>query len=109
MSLNLPWHSSSNRQPTEVTQFINHVNSVAGTLIFRTDAGMADLKALGNPDGPHTLVKDLLGTHLRAILSLTTFDYAVNEILIGMSCRFFNGWQYQTSACFCDKWRRCFN
>ncbi|MCE2811452.1 MAG: hypothetical protein LW850_13790 [Planctomycetaceae bacterium] len=53
------------------------MNSGAGTLIVRTDAGLAYLKALGNPDGPHALVKDLLGTHLSAILGLPTFDYAI--------------------------------
>jgi len=38
------------------------------------------LKALGNPDGPHALAKDLLGTHLAAKLGLPTFDYALIEI-----------------------------
>ena len=80
MAIEIPWHSSSNWQPTEVSQFINHVNSGAGTLIVRTDAGLAYLKALGNPDGPHALVKDLLGTHLAAMLGLPTFDYAVIEV-----------------------------
>ena len=70
MAISLPWHSSHDWQPTEVIQFINHVNSGAGTLIVRTDAGLAYLKALGNPDGPHALVKDLLGTHLAAMLGL---------------------------------------
>lgn len=80
MTLSLPWHSNSAWQPTEVTQFINHMNSGAGTLIVRTDAGLAYLKALGNPDGPHALVKDLLGTHLATMLGLPTFDYAVIEV-----------------------------
>ena len=80
MSVSIPWHSSSNWQPTEVTLFIDHVDSGAGTLIVRTDAGLAYLKALGNPDGPHALVKDLLGTHLAAMLSLPTFDYSLIEV-----------------------------
>ena len=80
MTIALPWHSNPSWQPTEVTQFVNHVNSGAGTLIVRTDAGLAYLKALGNPDGPHALVKDLLGTHLAATLGLPTFDYAVIEV-----------------------------
>jgi len=80
MTIALPWHSNPSWQPTEVTQFINHVNSGAGTLIVRTDAGLAYLKAIGNPDGPHALVKDLLGTHLAAMLGLPTFDYAVIEV-----------------------------
>ncbi len=80
MTISIPWHSTSKWQPTEVTQFINHVNSGAGTLIVGTDAGPGYLKALGNPDGPHALAKDFLGTHLAAKLGLPTFDYAVIEI-----------------------------
>ncbi len=53
MTVSILWHSSSNWQPTEVTQFVNHVNSGAGTLIVRTDAGLAYLKALGNPEVHH--------------------------------------------------------
>lgn len=34
MTIALPWHSNPSWQPTEVTQFINHVNSGAGTLLF---------------------------------------------------------------------------
>ena len=91
MPISLPWHASSNWQPTEVTQFINHVNSGAGTLIVGTDAGLAYLKALGNPDGPHALAKDLLGTHLAAMLGLPTFDYAVIEITELDELPFFKG------------------
>lgn len=80
MSISVPWHSSRSWQPTEVTQFVNHVNSGAGTLIVETDAGLGYLKALGNPDSPHALAKDFLGTHLAAMLGLPTFDYAVIEI-----------------------------
>ena len=67
-------------RPTEVTQFIANKDSGAGTLIVGTDAGLGYLKALGNPDGPHALAKDLLGTHLAAKLGLPTFDYALIEI-----------------------------
>jgi hypothetical protein len=65
MAVSIPWHSSGNWQPTEVNQFINHVNSGAGTLIVRTDAGLAYLKALGNPDGPHALWLWTLGYAIR--------------------------------------------
>ncbi len=63
-----------------VTQFIGNIDSGAGTLIVSTDAGLGYLKALGNPDGPHALVKDLLGTRLAAMLGLPTFDYAIIEV-----------------------------
>jgi len=100
MAVSIPWHSSSNWQPTEVTQFINHVNSGAGTLIVGTDAGLAYLKALGNLDGPHALIKDLLGTHLAAILGLPTFDYAVIEVTDLDELPFFNGGNAEPGPAF---------
>lgn len=72
--------SSESFRPTEVTQFIDNRDSGAGTLVVETDAGIGYLKALGNPDGPHALVKEFLGTHLAALLGLPTFDYALVEI-----------------------------
>lgn len=72
--------SSESFRPTEVTQFVANKDSGAGTLIVSTDAGLGYLKALGNPDGPHALAKDLIGTHLAAKLGLPTFDYALIEI-----------------------------
>jgi hypothetical protein len=62
MANEFPWHSTQDWKLTEVIQFVDHVDSGAGTLIVGTDAGLGYLKALGNPDSPHALVKDLLGT-----------------------------------------------
>ena len=100
MLIELPWHSSSTWQPTEVTHFINHVNSGAGTLIVFADAGLAYLKALGNPDGPHALVKDLLGTHLAAMIGLPTFDYAVIEVINLDELPFFKGGNAEPGPAF---------
>jgi len=72
--------SNPSFQPSEVIQFIDNRDSGAGTLVVETDAGIGYLKALGNPDGPHALVKEFLGTHLAATLGLPTFDYALIEI-----------------------------
>ena len=100
MALSIPWHSNPAWQPNEVTQFINHVNSGAGTLIVGTDAGLAYLKALGNPDGPHALVKDLLDTHLAAMLDLPTFDYAVIEVTDLDELPFFKGGKAEPGPAF---------
>lgn len=100
MSLSLPWHSSPNWRPTEITQFIKNVDSGAGTLVVGTDAGLGYLKALGNPDGPHALVKDFLGTHLAAMLGLPTFDYAVIEISDIDELPFFKGGMAEPGPAF---------
>jgi|JI9StandDraft_2_1071091.scaffolds.fasta_scaffold00807_8 hypothetical protein len=103
MTIELPWHSSPSWQPTEVTQFIDHLDSGAGTLIVRTDAGLAYLKALGNPDGPHALVKDLLGTHLAALLGLPTFDYAIIEVSDLDELPFFRGGNAEPGPAFATR------
>lgn len=106
MAVSIPWHSSNDWQPTEVTQFINHVNSGAGTLIVRTDAGLAYLNALGNPDGPHALVKELLGIHLAAMLGLPTFDYAVIEVTDLDELPFFKGGKAEPGPAFVTRGKR---
>jgi len=42
-----------------------------------TDSGDAYLKGLGNPEGPHALACELVGTHLARRFGLPTFDYAI--------------------------------
>lgn len=42
-----------------------------------TDAGPAYAKALGNPQGPHVLACDLVGTALARWFGLPTFDWAI--------------------------------
>ncbi|MDM4013928.1 HipA family kinase [Roseiconus lacunae] len=72
--------SNPDFQPTEIVRFIDNLDSGAGTLIVETDVGRGYLKALGNPDGPHALVKDFIGTHLARELGLPTFDYAIVDV-----------------------------
>jgi hypothetical protein len=42
-----------------------------------TDAGEGFLKAMGNPEGPHVLACELVGTELAKWLGLPTLEYAV--------------------------------
>lgn len=91
MSLATPWHSSERWKPTEARRFIRSVNSGANVLIIETDAGLGYLKALGNPDGPHALVKEFVGTCLAASLGLPTFDHAVIEVTELDELPFFRG------------------
>ena len=92
--------SSDSFRPTEVIQLIDKLNSGAGTLIVETDAGRGYLKALGNPDSPHALVKDFLGTHLGALIGLPTFDYALVEITDIDELPFFRGGQAEPGPAF---------
>ncbi|MEZ4411300.1 MAG: hypothetical protein R3A52_33185 [Polyangiales bacterium] len=44
-----------------------------------TDAGQAMVKLLGNPQGPHALAREWVGTRVAAWLGLPTFDMAMIE------------------------------
>ena len=45
-----------------------------------TDAGPAYLKAMGNPQGPHQLACEYVGTQLAEWFGLPTFDYALMTV-----------------------------
>ena len=47
-----------------------------GVARIQTDSGPAYLKALGNAEGPHALVREWVGTSLARWFGLTTFDFA---------------------------------
>ena len=69
--------SSPDFQPTCVTRYVRSFDSGAGALLVDTDAGLAYMKALGNPGGPHTLACEFVGTRLASLLGLPTFDHAL--------------------------------
>ena len=44
---------------------------------METDAGKGYLKALGGPEGPHTLACEWVATQLARWFGLSTFDFAI--------------------------------
>ena len=62
------WH------PTTFVRFVRTVASSSRTALIQTDAGLTYLKAINNPEGPHVLACDLLGTELARRFGLRTFD-----------------------------------
>lgn len=63
--------------PTRVTRFIRSFGTAVATVRVETDFGDGYLKALGNPEGPHALACELVGSMLADWLGLTTFDFSV--------------------------------
>ena len=45
-----------------------------------TDVGEGFLKALGNPEGPHVLASEWVGSQLADLLSIPTLDFALMAI-----------------------------
>lgn len=63
--------------PTIVKRITKVLGTSTGATRAMTDAGGAYIKALGNPEGPHALICELVGTRLAAWLGLKTLDLAV--------------------------------
>jgi hypothetical protein len=71
---NNPW------RPTTFLRYVETIGSSSLTAIVQTDAGRAYLKAINNPQSPHVLACDWIGTNLARRFGLQTFDVAILEI-----------------------------
>jgi hypothetical protein len=67
-------------RPTTIRRFIRGFPSSARTALVETDAGQGYLKAMGGPDGPHTLAAELIGTQLAHWFELPTLDWAIIDV-----------------------------
>lgn len=74
MSIGAQW------QPNTFRRYIRTVASSSRVALIQTDAGPAYLKAINNPEGPHILACDWLGTRLARRFGLETFDTAILEV-----------------------------
>jgi hypothetical protein len=77
--------------PTVVTAPIEVFDTSTYATLVSTDQGEAFLKALGSPEGPHTLICELVGTRLARWLGLRTLDAAIVELPSGIDILFPNG------------------
>lgn len=64
-------------QPTRIDRYIKSIESSTRVARVRTDQGDAFIKALGNPEGPHALAREFIGTALAQWFGLPTFEFAV--------------------------------
>src|SRR5580658_3631262 len=69
--------SPGNWQPNSVISVVAAFMSSNRTLRVETDQGEGYLKPLGNPEGPHVLACECVGTQLARLLKLPTFDFAL--------------------------------
>lgn len=67
-------------RPTTFLRYVRTVASSSRVALINTDAGPSYLKAINNPQGPHILACDWLGTRLARRFGLRTFDVAVLEL-----------------------------
>jgi hypothetical protein len=67
-------------KPTTIKRFVKPYSTSTRVLRVDTDAGEGFLKALGNPEGPHVLACELVGTILAHWLGLPTLEYAIIRV-----------------------------
>ena len=67
-------------QPKTFIRFERSLSTSTQVAKVVTDAGHVYLKGLGNPEGPHALASELVGTRLARLFDLPTLDHAILRI-----------------------------
>ena len=93
-------------QPKEVLRFIRTLDSGAGTVEVKTDAGRAYLKGIGNHSGEHVLACEWVGTQLAQWLGIAVFDYALIQVTDADEIPLFRGGFVKPGAAFVTRGER---
>ena len=67
-------------RPQTVLRFVQSFPTSTNVVRVDTDSGEGFLKAMGNPEGPHVLACELVGTLLAEWLGLSTFEHAIVSV-----------------------------
>jgi len=67
-------------QTGELLNVIKVVRTSTCPIIVHTTHGDAVVKALGNPEGPHALAREWVGTSLAREMGIPTFDFGIQEL-----------------------------
>lgn len=93
--------SRSRWNPTDIRRSIKVTPSSTNAMRVATDQGDGFVKAMGNPEGPHALASELVGTQLADWFGLPTFDYSIIAIDADeIELRFASGELAQTGPAF---------
>mgnify|MGYP000197529500 CR=1 FL=1 len=91
-------------QPSQIRILLKEaINSSTSPFVVLTDCGEGHLKALGNPEGPHSLAREWIGTRLADYLGLPTFDYAIVNVSELFEAYFYNGEKIQEGPAFISR------
>jgi len=93
-----PW------QPTFIVRQENALKTSTRTIKVVTDQGSGYLKALGNPEGPHVLACDLVGTWLAGWFGLPTFEFALIDVKEEYGLTFHGGAKASPGPAFITKY-----
>lgn len=89
--------------PTRFRRFEESKPTSTCVCIVQTDAGRAYIKALGNPEGPHALAADWIGTELAAAVDLKTLDRCILPLGPADTIPFAGGGHAEPGPAFCTR------
>ena len=87
-------------KPTTIRRFVKAFDTSACAALVETDTGPGYLKALGGPEGQHTLACEWVGTGLAKWFGLPTFDFAIVEVMEEDEIPFHKGGKAQPGPAF---------
>ena len=67
-------------KPAQITRPIKSIGTSTAPVRVEAELGDGYLKALGNPEGPHALARELVGSMLAEWLGLPTFDFSLIDV-----------------------------
>src|SRR6266496_5515307 len=68
---------TNNWIPRTITRHVRSLATSTGVAVVDTDCGEGYLKSLGNPEGPHVLACELVGSLLAEWIGLKTLDFSI--------------------------------
>ena len=78
--------------PTYIKRVLKKdIDSSMKPVLVRTDKGLGYFKALGNPEGPHCLAREFVGTSLADLLGISTFKYGIIHFDGAIEIQLLNG------------------
>lgn len=80
MAIELPWHSTSNWQPTQFLRFEAGMETSMQTARIVTDAGHAYIKAMGSHESPQLLAVEFVATRLAEWFKLPVLDFGIIDV-----------------------------
>lgn len=89
--------------PTQIKYSIKVLHTSTNVVRVMTDDGIGYLKVMGNPEGPHALIREYIGTSVAKFLGLKTLEFAIIEITNDDKMELANGNCAQSGPAFITK------
>ena len=93
-------------KPTQILWAEQPLDTSTGAVRVETDCGSGYAKLLGNPEGPHVLACEVVGTRAANWLGLPTAEFAVVNVDQAHLVEFKDGTRSEAGPAFCSRLHR---